>query len=92
MGQPQRRGDSLRVAHEHIGRIGGRLVGRAALPMRAQVGHDRLETGLRQLLGMAELDPVDLRAREQAVQQEYRRALAQSLHSQAGAIETGHEL
>ena len=65
----------FQIVHQHAGRIAGRIVRRSAFAMRPQVRHDQVEPGLCQRAGMAELDPVHLRAGKQPVDQHQRAAV-----------------
>src|SRR3546814_19430019 len=66
----------LEVVDEHIGRIMPRLMRRLARPVDAQVGYDDAIAVRGDARRGAELDPVDLGARKQAVEQHDRPALA----------------
>src|SRR3546814_2532595 len=76
----------LEVVDEHIGRIMPRLMRRLARPVDAQVGYDDAIAVRGDARRGAELDPVDLGARKQAVEQHDRRALAHLEPRQSHAV------
>ena len=53
--------ERLGITHQHVLRVGRRIVRCFALPMHAQIGHQALKACRGQLRRRAELDPVDLR-------------------------------
>src|SRR3546814_15754177 len=69
-----------------MGRIMPRLMRRLARPVDAQVGYDDAIAVRGDARRGAELDPVDLGARKQAVEQHDRRALAHLAPRQSHAV------
>ena len=77
------------VAGEDVGRIGGLVVRRRAVAVRAQVRHDHPEAARGDLGGMAEADPVHVGVGEKAVEQHHRPPLPHFVPGQPGAVGGG---
>src|SRR3712207_4984414 len=78
---------SQSVSCQYIRWIAGRIARRGARAMRPQIGHDEAEAALCDFVGMAELDPVGLRIRKEAVQQQHGPPLAELLPGKLDAVE-----
>src|SRR5690606_33367304 len=80
-------GDQVfKVVDEHVGRKMSDIVRRGARSMDTKVWHDHPKALGRNALGSSELDPVDLRARKEAVEQHHRCPLARFAPRQLHAV------
>ena len=77
------------IAAEDGRGIGGRIVRLAALSVGAEVGHNHPEPCRRQPRRMAELDPVQPRVREEAVDEHHRPPLARFMVRKVDAVGRG---
>ena len=89
VGQADMFDQSGKIADQHISRISSGILRRVALSVNPEVGHQHFIALRRDRPGMAELDPVHLRAGKETVEQQHRWTLARPVQRKACAIETG---